>query len=161
MHGDLKWLWQGVTVGVVISVIHFCFMLMADRWLRWRQVREIRFFLHSEYGTMLAWENPPPSVSAGTALGTVFRRVVRILDATLTHRAPNLSSAQTSDLLTILDDAKAFLEFAQTNAIPPPKEISRYDDLFFDKIENLKWLRFRKTNVVQPRESQGRPAPRA
>ncbi len=67
-----------------------------------------------------------------------FFRLLAVLDTTLEHRSPDLSYEKLGALRRAVTEAQ--ME-ARNPGIPIDARMSRYDRVFFRKVEELAWLR--------------------
>ena len=136
---ELTWLFQGVITGIAIAVVVGLFAEIQRRRLRRRQIADLRSMLLDAHEKMKIWDrDDSPQGTRAPALKAIYTRMLSLLKSMLSRPDLQLTYTQGFGLQTLVEDARRIFDFGiQGNSL------SHYNDVFFDKVRDLKWLGFR------------------
>ena len=135
---------EGVTIGITIAVIVGGYNWIEKYYKRRKEIQHMKSFLsegHRKIENASNINHGGQTASKDIVRFICFESILRDLDSILLYRCHNMHYTETYDIRKVLRDVSSMIEALCIGRKNPPIGMGFYNQMFFDKFNDLQWLK--------------------
>ena len=150
---DVSPLLEGIIVGVTIAVILGIAGWIRERYREREQIRHISDVVRKRYRVMLTVadiQDGPRLIPANLQRILLFKELLKQIERALVYRSSHLRYQRMFRIRSILDSVTNVMNelgIGESKGQRPPNGMKFYEQHFFEKLDDLKWLKLAKSDV--------------